>query len=87
MDVSPFSAHYRDQLGKFRQDTLKFGTAEAVIATKYRRAPRTVENEDGLISSTDHMDMGRAMVIWVNDHAKAPQSGNCRHSFLQNPSA
>lgn len=61
--------------------TVQLRTAESEVFPQADPRFSTAEVEHGLTASADHMHMGRAVVVGVDDHAKSQEAFNSWHGI------
>lgn len=57
----------------------QLGSTEAEALPQFRRPVRAVQNESGLATASDDMDMRGSMIVRIDDHPQALKSKNGRH--------
>jgi hypothetical protein len=71
MNALPRVAKYGLLIGQHAHDVPDLGPRESVVFPNLDRPPRTIQIEHRFITSSDHMDVRRPMIVWVDD---CPQS-------------
>jgi hypothetical protein len=65
------------RLGQFVLDPCYVAPGESVILAKLDRAVRTVQIEESLTSWPDHVNMGGAVIVEIDNHAQAREFEDC----------
>jgi hypothetical protein len=60
----------------------EIASREGIILPKLHRTCRAVQVEHGFTATTDHMDMGRPVVVWIDHDAKPIEPKNGRHRVI-----
>ena len=77
MYLLPSLAKGVQRLGQLVLDHGYVAPGESVVLPKLDRTIPTVQIEQGLTSSPDHVNMGRAVIVEIDDHAEARKSEDC----------
>jgi hypothetical protein len=81
MNLTPSWAQFWQVLGQHFADAVHIFPGETVALTEFRRSVGAVENEHGFTVSSDHVDMGWAVIVRVDHHPVAIEAENSRHSL------
>ena len=55
---------------------------ETVAEVKLWRSVRTMQCEDRLVAASDHVDVGRPVIVWIDDHAQTIEPVHSRHTLV-----
>jgi hypothetical protein len=79
MNALPNIAKHAQILQQCGSDPGQFPAAKSVILPHFDRASGTVHLEYNFVAVPDDMNMGRPMIVGINDNAKAAKPEDGRH--------
>jgi hypothetical protein len=82
MDRPPSSAERRYRLIQRGGYCSQRPTVEAQIFPNLDRTLGTIQIEHRLLPCPDHMNMGWAMIVWIDRHTQSADSYDCGHQAI-----
>src|SRR5713226_1588586 len=79
MDRSPFDAQAHERPLRRSLDPVHLMQAEPVVLAELWRPAWAIQKEHRFAVRSSDVNMRRAMIVWINDHAQAIEPMNGRH--------
>jgi hypothetical protein len=88
MDFLPTRAQFDQMLSHLPLNRLQFVQGETIVLAQRHRTVRAIQEEQGLASIPDDVNVRRPMMVRVNDKPQLtdPKSSRHRDKYSRNPS-